>query len=415
MTERRLAPRILLAVAVLALAWLAVRAVGIGMADHYATTDPARALSWRSDHPEALFRQAEALARDPAQAEAAAAVARRALQANPLDGRPYRVLATLALQGSDKAKAAQLFEIAAKRSPRDTLSQAWLLDHHLAQGDLPAAMENLDLMLRVQPGAFAKLEPLLLSLVGSGQAHDALAARLATLPPWRGRLLALASTKAPDVDAVTPLFDRLRKAPGGLAAPELSQWIDRLGREDRWGQAYLIWVSQLPPERLQGLGNVFNGSFEWEPGQGGFGWQFQSIRGARVDRLPTDGADGAVALRVAFEDRRVPFSHVRQRLALPPGAYHLTGRARPDALRTERGLVWTLTCATGGPPLGETEPLRGTGGWRPFTADFTVPAEGCGGQWLTLRLPARIPAEQRIGGRAWFDALRIARQPAPAG
>ena len=42
--------------------------------------------------------------------------------------------------------------------------------------------------------------------------------------------------------------------------------------------------------------------------------------------------------------------------------------------------------------------------------DFEVPA-GCEGQWLTLRLPARIPAEQRIGGRAWFDDLKIGRLP----
>ena len=61
------------------------------------------------------------------------------------------------------------------------------------------------------------------------------------------------------------------------------------------------------------------------------------MAGARVDRLPTDGAEGRLALRVAFEDRRVPFSHVRQRLALPPGRYRLSGRAKPDGLRTERG------------------------------------------------------------------------------
>ena len=48
-----------------------------------------------------------------------------------------------------------------------------------------------------------------------------------------------------------------------------------------------------------------------------------------------------LALRVAFEDRRVPFAHVRQLLALGPGRYTLSGRARPDNLRTDRGLVWT--------------------------------------------------------------------------
>ena len=45
------------------------------------------------------------------------------------------------------------------------------------------------------------------------------------------------------------------------------------------------------------------------------------------------------------------------------------------------------------------------------TAEFEVPGENCGGQWLTLRIPARIPAEGRIGGNAWFDDLKIVRIP----
>lgn len=401
--------RLLLALATGVLIVLGARALTNSVADHYAISDPARALSWRSDHPEALYRQAQRLADDPAQAEAAADHARRALRANPLDGRSYRVLGTLAEAAGDREQAAKLFRIAAQRTPRDLLSQAWLLDYHLAEGDLPAAMQNVDLLLRVNPSLFPGMEPMLLSLAGAPAAHGALAERLATSPPWRGRLLQVVANKAPDAAAVAPLFERLRKAEGGLAPGELAPWLDRLGREGQWGQAYLLWVSQLPPERLAGLGNVFNGGFEWEPGQGGFDWRFGRVAGARIDRLPVGGAVDRLALRVAFEDRRVPFAHVRQLLALGPGRYTLAGQARPDNLRTERGLVWTLSCASGGKPLGETLPLRGSGPWRAFEVDFEVPAQGCAAQWLVLRLPARIPAEQRIGGRAWFDALKISR------
>ncbi|HEX4854368.1 hypothetical protein [Arenimonas sp.] len=401
--------RLLLALTTGVLIVLGARALTNSVADHYAISDPERALSWRSDHPEALYRQAQRLADDPAQAEAAADHARRALRANPLDGRSYRVLGTLAESAGNRDEAAKLFRIAAQRTPRDQLSQAWLLDYHLAEGDLPAAMQNVDLLLRVNPKLFPGMEPMLLSLAGAPAAHDALAERLATSPPWRTRLLQVVANKAPEAAAVAPLFERLRKAEGGLTPAELTPWLDRLGREGQWGRAYLVWVSQLPPERLAGLGNVFNGGFEWEPGQGGFDWRFGRVAGARIDRLPVEGAVDRLALRVAFEDRRVPFAHVRQLLALGPGRYTLSGRARPDNLRTERGLVWTVSCTAGGPPLGETEPLRGNGPWRAFERGFLVPAEGCPAQWLVLRLPARIPAEQRIGGRAWFDGLKISR------
>jgi hypothetical protein len=45
--------------------------------------------------------------------------------------------------------------------------------------------------------------------------------------------------------------------------------------------------------------------------------------------------------------------------------------------------------------------------WHSFEHEFEVPNRDCGGQWLTLRIPARIPAEQLIGGSADFDELKI--------
>ena len=415
MTEpaaRRSARYLLLAIATVLLLVVGGRALTAAVADHYAVREPARALSWRSDHPEALYQQAVRLADDPAQAEATAAMARRAIRANPLDGRSYRILATLADTAGQREQAARLFRVAAARSPRDMPSQAWLLEYHLAQGDLPAAIGNMDLMLRITPGLFPSFEPLLLAMAGDPGAQAALVVHLAQSPPWRGRVMNLLATKATDANAVAPLFERLRQSPGGLTPAEMAAWLDRLGRDGQWGRAWLLWVSQLPPDRLVGLGNLYNGSFEWEPGQGGFHWRLGRVPGARIDRLPTNGADGRLALRVAFEDRRVPFAHVRQQLALRPGRYTLSGQARPENLRSERGLVWTVNCVSGGAALGETAPLRGNGPWRTFEATVEVPAEGCPAQWLVLRLPARIPAEQRIGGYAWFDALKITRRPA---
>lgn len=403
--------RWLAAIAIAALAFAGWRALALGLADHYAADQPERALWWRGDHPIALLRAAELAAADPARADQAADYARRALRADPLDGRPYRVLAQLAEARGDADEAARLFAIAARRAPRDRVAQAWLLDHHLREGRPAEAVAHLDTLLRIQPDLIRTFEPLLLELAAAAPVHPALADALAAAPPWRARFLALVAAKAPAPEAVAPLFERLRQAPGGLAASELGPWLDRLVREGRVGQAYLLWAGSLPPERLAALGNVSNGSFEFEPMPVGFDWRFGRVPGARIERLATEGAEGRLALRVAFEDRRVPFAHVRQLLALPPGRYQLRLRARGDSLRSERGLVWQVACVAGGRPLGETPPLLGQGPWRELQADFEVPAAGCEGQWLTLRLPARIPAEQRIGGRAWFDDLKIRRVP----
>jgi tetratricopeptide (TPR) repeat protein len=406
-------PRARLVLAVVALGGVLVlgwQALSLGLADHYAATDPGRALAWHSQHPEALLRRAEQLASDPAQAAAAEAHARRALVANPLDGRAYRVLGQLADAAGDIDRAAGLYGLAADRSPQDLRARAWLLDHALASQDAAGAVDHLDALLRLNPNLLPRMLPVLNGLASTPPALEPLLARLARQPPWRTGMLVQLAQHAEDAGAVAPLFERLRSASGGLAPPELAAWLDRLAKDGQWGPAYLIWASQLDGERQRSLGNVFNGGFEWEPGQGGFDWRFGRIAGARIARLGGEGVTGRVALRVAFEDQRVRFKHVRQLLALAPGRYRLQGRARPDKLRSERGLVWSVACADGeAPVLAETLPLRGNGPWREFEVAFEVPEQGCGGQWLALVLPARIPAEQRIVGRAWFDDMKIIR------
>jgi len=396
--------------ALLALAWLAWRAVSLGLADHFADTDPARALSWRDDHPVALFRAAEEAARDPDRSAEAAKLARRALAADPLDGRPYRVLAELALADGDREGALALFTVAARRAPRDAAAHVFLMEHYLRTNQVAAALRHFDTLLRVQPALIQRFEPLVVGLASSPQAHAALADVLAANPPWRPVALRMASTRSVDVDAVAPLFDAIRRRGDGLADVELGFWLDRLVREGMVGQAYLVWASSLPPERLNDLGNVYNGGFEYTPGPLGFDWRFGRVPGARIERVGGQGVSGERALRVAFEYRRVPFNHVRQMLALPAGRYRLSLRARADGLRSGPGLVWEVSCLKGGTPLGRTPALRGEAPWREMEVEFEVP-EGCEGQWLALRLPARIEAEQQIGGRAWFDDLKLRRIP----
>ena len=396
--------------ALLGLAWLGWRVLSLGLADHYAQSQPERALFWRDDHPAALLRAAELAAQDPAKADVATDYAKRALRSDPLDGRPYRVLARLADARGDKARALELFQVAGRRAPRDPVAHLWLLDHHLRADNPAQALAHLDVLLRTQPELIARFEPLLVALAGAPPAHEALARVLAEAPPWRARFLATAARKAQDTDAVAPLFDAIRLQPDGLQPAELSPWLDRLVREGRVGQAYLLWASNLPPDRQQSLGNVFNGGFEHAPDPVGFDWRFGRVPGARIERLGGAGVTGKAALHLAFGHRRVPFAHVRQMLALAPGRYQLELRARADALRSERGLVWQVSCVAGGPPLGQTEPLRGQAPWHSLQMDFEVPQD-CPGQWLVLRVPARIEAEQQIGGQAWFDDLKIRRLP----
>jgi hypothetical protein len=401
--------RTLIAIAGMALLFSAWRVLSLGLADQFALRDPEAALAWRNSLPAALLVLA---GREGTAAADVQALAKRALSVDPLSGRGYRLLGESAVARGDVDAALPMYALAVSRGPRDLRAQGWLLEHHLRTGNIQAALVHLDIVLRIDPSRIAPAIPVLVAIAQAPGAQEALVARLQLQPPWRTTVLRQLATAATDVEAMIGLFERLRLAPGGISAGELEPWLLRLGQEGRWGQAYLIWASQLPPERLAGLGNVANGGFEFVPSQVGFDWRFHRISGARIDRVADAGGTGSRSLHIAFEDRRVPFANVLQLLALPPGDYRLSGQVRTENLRTERGLVWSVDCANpGGGRLTDSAPIRGHGGWREFSTDFTVPA-GCGGQWLILRLPARIPAEQRIGGQVWFDDIRVRRRDA---
>lgn len=329
------------------------------------------------------------------------------IHAAPLEGIGYRDLAKLAETRGDETTAAADYELAAKRAPRDLPTLGWLVNRDLRLRNFPAALAHMDQTLRVQPETEPQIFPVLMTFATEPRVQAMLADALERQPPWRLNFLQQLMSKIPDSAQMFGLMEQLRHAPDGLSEPELASWLERLTQDHHWSTAYLTWVASLEPAARQHIGNVYNGSFERDPSQLGFDWQFGQVSGASISRDRTEGSDGALALRIAFEDRRVPFKHVRQLLALTPGDYRLNGRVRLEDLRSERGLIWTLSCVETGRPLAETEPMSGNHGWRDFVTEFTITEQNCGGQWLTLRLPARIPAEQRIGGVAWFDDLRI--------
>lgn len=387
----------------LLLALLAVRVAATAIAEYLAPTRPQQALAIRAGQPEALLGAASARgeAGDPASARD---LARRALAANPLDGRGFRELARV---DEDPVHQRRLMELAVSGAPRDLASRTWLLQRDVAEARHADALQQIDAVLRLRPELIKPLLPALASVVADALTRSALADVLARAPAWRPAFWSrLCGLDGVPVEAIAALARTLDGGATPLAPAERSAWLERLIRDRRWSQAYPLWVSMLPPERRVHLTNVHDGSFEFAAENGGFGWRIARVPGAEVSLR---GAAGARALRVEFADRRVPFRHVRQLLALSPGSWRLHGRVRADALRNERGLQWTVRCAESGERIAATDRYAGSSPWREFTIDFSVPEFACGAQWLQLELAARVPGEQQVSGRIEFADLRIIR------
>lgn len=389
---------------VLALSWIVVR---IGIADALAPTDPQAALAWWPDHVEARIAVATDAAESTQRAREAVATAREVLVRSPLAGTAYRVIARSAELGGGDRTALTHYRIAAHRAPRDRAPHAWLVNHAVVRGDYATALFHLDQLLRIAPGLAPELRPVLASMTGIAEARTPLLRLLGeTAPPWRSAFLNWWSQQPEAAPTLSALFAPLRSAPQPLTTIERGFWIDRLMREGRVSQAYFLWIEALPAERRVAVGNIVDGDFERPPDNGGFGWRFDRIAGATIHQETTAGVGGERALVIDFHDRRVPFAHVQQRLALPAGHYVLRGRTRLDGLRNERGLLWQLRCDDHR-TIGESERFSGSSQWRDFEVAFERPAESCNGQTLILRLDARIAPERMIGGRIWFDDLRI--------
>lgn len=404
------------ALAALAIAgWLAWRILTLGIADRWEYEAPVDALRWRSGQPTALEEAADAASRDARHAEASA-LARRALAAYPLDGRGYRVLATSAQARGDNVQAERLLLLAMQRAPRDLATREKLAEFYLKQGDLPRALHQIDLQLRIEPQRGADLLPRMALLAGLPAAQQAIIDQLAQSPPWREKFLRQLATLGRDLDMVEQLFQKLAMTVAPITQTESGFLLDREIREHRWAQAYVQWAATLTDGQRGALGNVFDGGFELPASNIGFGWRLTSAPGTQAVFTTVTGGTGIHALKVTFDGDgpQNGFRPVTQLLALAPGRYRLTGIATAQDLDTPRGLQWVIICAEGKHQLlGTSDLLKGSQAWSAFKQDFEVPEQGCAGQWLRLGLSARIIAERRASGWAAFDEMAITRLGAP--
>ncbi len=395
---------------ILLLVGLAWRIFTLGMADAESRTAPDKALQWRANHAAALFALAEEQVKNPATYREAGENARAALRAYPLEGRAYRILGQLAETEKKPEQAYKFFQKAAWYSPRDIESHLWLMNYSLQTENADAAVFHLDRMLRMRIDLLPQLAPTIAGLAVYQGSQDVLIHCLEKQPVWRTQAIGYIASRTDAGQLYAVFFNRLAKSGNGLNEVEQQAWLNALNQSQQWPLAYLTWAAQLSNSQQLGLGNLFNGSFEHEPLGGEFDWKFEHVPGAVVDRVAHAGADGELALRVSFDDRRVPFNHVKQTLVLPAGRYRLSGIGLADDLRSEIGLVWAVACLGKGNVVAASEPIKGRSkDWQAFSVDFDVPASGCSAQILWLKLPARAPSEEEIGGTIWFDALRIQR------
>jgi len=391
------------------LAWLAIlalcgvlgwRILAHGLADLFVELgQPAVALAWYPDHPEALYQQAlQHLETDP---EAARALLQRATSANPTDARLYLALAQL--PGTSEQRARRLLQLALDLGPMRSQVQQEAAAFWAEREEAERSLKHLGRALTLVPELAAGFFPKLLELAENPAGRATLGELLAEPPPWWPDLVDFAIANARDARTAVFLY-RQWETP---TAEQRQRLLARLEMDGHWQDGYFVWLNGLDERQLEALGNVFDGDFELPLGGRGFGWRYEQVQGATVDTLGTYGAPGK-ALRLSLDGSRFRFQHLLQVLFLTPGSYLLGGRARSEGLKSREGVVWTVRCLSDGQELARTDAFLGSTDWQRFQAPFRVP-EGCALQELRLQQAGEYIDDFRATGAVWFDDLRIQR------
>ena len=332
-----------------------------------------------------------------------------------LERNPAEVIALVMLaldheRNGDVARAARAFEVAGAVAPidRDVLQASAAF--FLRQKRNAEAAARLGLLVEHFSDYEMSFPALTQLLVAGDPAWKSLAARN---PAWLGRFITHGCAQQLDAALLAPLLQKRIDSARAQAA-EVDCVTSKLRTAGAWEAAYQVWLNSLGRERLRDVGHIFNGGFEQAAGVG-FDWQpaqgSDRSTGHGVDFAPGGGGAGKRALRVVYNGKRQAAPAIQQYLVVNPGRYELSGMARIDSLNSVRGLQWTVRCAArpGTPRLGTSERFLGSGEWRRFAFDVTVPAD-CAGQVLQLEPVGFGEGTVYLAGTAWFDELRLERR-----
>jgi hypothetical protein len=395
--------------------FLAWRIVVVNMADEFAQSqdadDAAAALKWDNRQGDALYTHANSiLEKDPAQAKQEL---ESSIRENPSNARAYIALGRLYEQQNDVAAAERAFDTAVQMAPQRIDVRSDAAAFWIRQKDLAKAIKDYNVVLAFAPEVRERLFPPLAAVADDPGARKAFAELLKQPVSWWPDFFAYVAANAPRLETVRGLYNLQAKTPNDATQDALRAYLDRLQHDGYWTESYFVWLNNLDKDERNEVGNLFNGGFERPITNLGFDWITKEAGYVLVETAPTYGDTGTKALHVLFRGPRVAFRHLGQYLMLSPGTYLLRGRSRVDDLRVEGGEGgphWVVYCLGSPDAIASTERQAGTDQWRRFSAQFTVPAEGCPVQMIRLELAGRVALDFQVKGSVWFDDMDIDKQ-----
>ncbi|ODP39083.1 hypothetical protein [Sphingomonas turrisvirgatae] len=300
-------------------------------------------------------------------------LAKRALQQDPTAVAAAATLGVNAAIRNDQAAARRYFAYAQKLSRRDLRTQLFMIEDAVQRNDIPGALHQYDITLRVFPNMADMLYPVLASASGDPDIRRELVKTLAGKPMWSEGFVNYLAGNGPDPKSTAILFLALRRA--GVVVPETAQAgaVNALIAGGQTDAAWSYYASiRLGAERRRSRDPRFTAIWEtpsqldWTPINDGSGLT-TSIQGGIFDFAAPASVGGPM---------------LQQLQLLPPGRYRLTGHSVGVEQTASALPYWTLRCQNGR-ELGRVEVPNSNVANGNFSGMFAVPAD-CPVQTLVL-------------------------------
>lgn len=417
----RLSTRILLVVGAVACAGALSFAAGrVWLAAHWAGTrnpaDWARATRLEPDNAGywsqiALYEQW-----DFANGNLNQAIAdfKRAARLDPRSDRVWMALASAYEEAGRKADAQQAYEKALAAHPVSA-EVAWRYGNFLLrQGETMQAAEQVHRALLDKPelttsavSQFWKAGAGLDLILGS------------VLPARPGGYLAAIDyyVSQQNDDAALATWDRLSRLGLKVQLGQTFDLVNDLISNNRVDDAARVWRQALSAsgrtgEYGTGGSLIFNGGFEHDLVNGGFGWRQTPAPGTAFDLVNDVTHGSARSARVTFDgSENVNYSNLFQYVPISPGErYRFSAFMRADDITTDSGPQFVLISGNPGQMVAETPVMTGTHPWTKVQAEFTAGPKMHGLILVLRRAPSTMFAN-KIRGTVWVDAVRLEKLP----
>jgi tetratricopeptide (TPR) repeat protein len=304
-------------------------------------------------------------------------LAEKALRRDPLNTSAWRALGLIEASRGNIPLATKIISFANFLSRRDNATNIWLITQHLQRNDLPRALESYDYALSTSLSLREQLIPRLALATAEAEIIPPLAATLLRSPGWADDLFAAMINYAPDGRNAADLIARLQAGRYEGSYALLRGLPKRFVLLNQVPAAHRIY-RQLTHDRPSDTGVLAFSVLEpIEP----FDWQLAAENGLDATALSDEAANGGV-LSIRADPERVGTA-AKRLLTLGPGEYRLDTPAVTGTGPAPSSLQWIVSCHGSTGQLA-TASLRVSAS--PQTLRFRVPTQGCGAQWLSLRI-----------------------------